>query len=144
MNLAQLQELGAKVFSESSLSGDTGSNLDLQSLGDALSRLTGSNGIDLGSLVNSFNNGGLGELVNSWLGDGENQAISTDQVTKVIGSEKLSEFASQLGLSVEEAAGGLTEALPQMIDKASSGGSLLESFGGIQGAIGLAKKLFGN
>ncbi len=31
----------------------------------------------------------------------------------------------------------------QMVDKASSGGSLLDSIGGISGAIGLASKLFG-
>ena len=30
-----------------------------------------------------------------------------------------------------------------VVDKASSGGSLLDSFGGVSGAIGLAGKLFG-
>jgi len=48
-----------------------------------------------------------------------------------------------LGLSTSEAAGGLSEALPQMVDNASSGGSLLDSFGGIEGVTGLAGKLFG-
>ena len=143
MNVEQLLELGAKVFSESKLSGDAGSNLDLSALGNALSELTGKEGIDFGSLVNGFNNGGFGEIVNSWLGDGDNQPINVEQLSKVIGTDKLSEFASKLGLSAEEAAGGLTDALPQMIDKASSGGSLLESFGGLEGAIGFAKKLFG-
>jgi uncharacterized protein YidB (DUF937 family) len=61
----------------------------------------------------------------------------------MLGADKISEFASKLGLSNEEAAGGLSEALPQMVDKASSGGSLLDSIGGISGAVGLAGKLFG-
>ena len=61
----------------------------------------------------------------------------------MFGSDKISEFASKLGLSEDEAAGGLSEALPQLVDKASSGGSLLESMGGISGALGMAGKLFG-
>jgi hypothetical protein len=42
-----------------------------------------------------------------------------------------------------EAAGGLSDALPQMVDKASSDGSLLDSIGGVSGALGMASKLFG-
>jgi uncharacterized protein YidB (DUF937 family) len=61
----------------------------------------------------------------------------------MLGTDKISEFASKLGLSNEEAAGGLSDAIPQIVDKASSGGSLLDSFGGVSGAIGLASKLFG-
>ena len=46
-------------------------------------------------------------------------------------------------MSESEAVGGLQDAMPQMMDQASSGGSLLDSIGGISGAIGLAGKLFG-
>ena len=60
----------------------------------------------------------------------------------MLGPEKISEFASKLGLSNEEAADGLSEALPQMVDKASSDGSLLDSIGGVSGAINMASKLF--
>ena len=56
---------------------------------------------------------------------------------------RFSGFASKLGLSQEEAAGGLSDALPQMVDKASSGGSLLDSIGGVSGALSMAGKLFG-
>ena len=61
----------------------------------------------------------------------------------MLGADKVSEFASRLGLSEEEAAGGLSEALPQMVDTASSGGSLLDSIGGLSGAMGMAGKLLG-
>jgi uncharacterized protein YidB (DUF937 family) len=86
---------------------------------------------------------GLGTIAQSWLGDGSNTQISSDQVTKLLGPDKISEFASKLGVTKEEAAGGLSDALPNMIDKASSGGSLLDSIGGVSGAMGLAGKLFG-
>ncbi|MDX2452120.1 YidB family protein, partial [Desulfosarcina sp.] len=82
-------------------------------------------------------------VAKSWLGDGNNESVSTDQITNMFGSDKISEFAGKLGLSEDEAAGGLSEALPQMVDKASSGGSLLDSMGGLSGALGMAGKLFG-
>jgi uncharacterized protein YidB (DUF937 family) len=144
MNMDELLQLGAKMFSDSNLSGDAGSNLDLGSLTSALSGVTGGDGgFDLGALVTNLNGGGLGDLAKSWLGDGANSSISPEQITSVLGSDKITEFAEKLGLSTSEAAGGLSEALPQMMDNASSGGALLDSLGGVEGVLGLAGKLFG-
>lgn len=144
MNVDDLLQMGATMFSKSNLSGDAGTGLDIGSLSSALSGLTGGDGdFDLGALINNLNTGGLGDMAKSWLGDGDNAGISPEQMSNVIGFDKITEFASKLGISTEEAAGGLSEALPQMVDKASSGGSLLDSIGGVEGALGFASKLFG-
>lgn len=146
MDMAQLLKMGAKMFIDSKLSGDAGSRLDMGNLTSALAGLTaggGGGGFDLGALLSNMDAGGLGAIAKSWLGDGDNEPVSPNQVTSMFGAEKISEFASVLGLSNEEAAGGLSEALPHMVDNASSGGSLLDSIGGVSGAIGLASKLFG-
>ena len=144
MNLSDLIQMGATVFRDSSLSGDAGSQLDIEAIGSALSGLTeGSGQLDIGSILENLNSGGLGDIASSWLGDGANERISPEQISEVIGPDKMSDFASKLGLGMDEAAGGLSDALPQMIDKASSGGSILDSIGGIEGAIDLAGKLFG-
>ena len=144
MDMNELLQMGAEMFSKSDRSGEAGSNLDMGSLTSALSSLSGDGeGFDLGGLMSGFNAGGLAEMAQSWLGDGDNAGISAEQISSVIGSEKIAEFASKLGLSTEEAAGGLSEALPQMVDNASSGGSLLDSFGGVEGVLGFAGKLFG-
>lgn len=144
MNLNDLIQMGATVFRDSSLSGDAGSQLDIEAIGSALSGLTeGSGQLDIGSILENLNSGGLGEIASSWLGDGANESISPEQISEVIGTDKVSDFASKLGLGMDEAAGGLSDALPQMVDKASSGGSILESIGGIEGVIDLAGKLFG-
>lgn len=147
MDMASLLKMGATMFINSKQSGDAGSGLDIGNLTSALASLAGGDrskgGFDLGSLLSKMDSGGLGAIAKSWLGDGNNEAISPDQITNMLGADKISEFASNLGLSNEEAAGGLSEALPQMVDKASSGGSLLDSIGGVSGAIGLASKLFG-
>ena len=139
----ELLQLGAKMFSKSDLSGDAGSNLDMGSLTSALSGLTGGKGgFDLGALMKNLDAGGLGDMAKSWLGDGANAGISPDQISNVIGSDKIAEFASKLGLSTEEAAGGLSETLPQLVDNASSGGSFLDSLGGVEDVLGFASKLF--
>ena len=149
MDMIELLKMGASTFINSSKSGDAGSGLDIGSLTSAFSGLVGGGGgggnagIDLGSLVSKMGSGGLGAIAKSWLGDGSNESISSDQITNMFGSSNISEFASKLGLSKDEAAGGLSEALPQMVDKASSGGSLLDSMGGLSGALGMAGKLFG-
>jgi len=115
-------------------------------LSNALSGLTGDSaegGLDIGSLLGKMQGGGMADMAASFLGDGDNAEMSDSNITDLFGADKISNFASELGLSEEEAVGGLRESLPQMIDQASSGGSLLDSVGGIGGAIGLAGKLFG-
>ena len=147
MDMVDLLKMGATMFINSKQSGDAGSGLDIGNLTSALSGLAGgdrsNDGFGLGSLLSKMDSSGLGTIAKSWLGDGNNEAISPDQITNMLGADKISEFASKLGLSNEEAAGGLSEALPQMVDKASRGGSLLDSIGGVSGAIGMASKLFG-
>jgi len=147
MDMGDLLKMGASAFIQSKLSGDNGSGLDLGSLTSALSGLTGGNsdngGLDIGSILGKMQSGGMADMAQSWLGDGENQEMSDSNVTDMFGADKISDFASQLGLSNEEAIGGLRDAMPQMVDKASSGGSLLDSIGGIGGAINMAGKLFG-
>ncbi len=146
MDMANLLKMGATMFKDSKQSGDAGSGLDIGSLTSALTDLAGGGsskgGFDLSSLLSKMDSGGLGAIAKTWLGDGNNEAISPDQISTMLGADKISEFASKLGLSNEEAAGGLSEALPQMVDKASSDGSLLDSIGGVSGAVGLASKLF--
>ena len=146
MDMGDLLKMGASAFIKSKMSGDAGSGLDLGSLTSALSGLTGGGnegGFDIGSLLGKMQGGGMADVAQSWLGDGDNAPIEDNQITEMFGSDKISEFASQLGLSQEEAVGGLRDALPQIVDNASSGGSMLDSIGGISGAIGMASKLFG-
>lgn len=146
MDMGSLLKMGASAFINSKLSGDAGSGLDSNVLSNALSSLTGDSsegGLDIGSLLGQMQSGGMADMAASFLGDGENAEMSDSNITDLFGADKISNFASELGLSEEEAVGGLRESLPQMMDQASSGGSLLDSIGGISGAMNLAGKLFG-
>jgi len=147
MDMGDLLKMGATAFIKSKMSGDSGSGLDLDTLTSALSGLTGGNddngGIDLGSIIGNMQGGGMADMAQSWLGDGDNQPMEDSHVTNIFGADKISDFASQLGLSESEAIGGLRDAMPEIVNNASSGGSILDSIGGISGAIGMASKLFG-
>lgn len=96
---------------------------------------------DVGGLLSSLQSKGLGDIASSWLGDGENKAISVDQLKDVLGGDKIADAAAQLGTDEGSLLDGLKDAIPQMVDKSSSGGSLLDSVGGIGGLASLAKKM---
>jgi len=147
MDMGDLLKMGASAFINSKMSGNAGSGLDLGTLTSALSSLTDGNddngGFDIGSILGKMQDGGMTDIAQSWLGDGDNQPMEDSHITEIFGADKISDFASQLGMSESEAIGGLRDAMPQMVDNASSGGSLLDSIGGIGGALSMASKLFG-
>ena len=128
---------------ESKLSGSNGGSSDMvQSvIGDLLGGSNG-NGIDLGSIVGNLQNSGLGDVAKSWLGDGANDSISRSQIEGMLGSNKIQEAASKLGTDQNDLLRGLQDLIPQVVDKSSSGGNLLDSVGGIGGLSNLAGKFF--
>ena len=130
-------KMGAQMLSDK-----LGLQVDTDTVSSALSSLLGdgSGNVDLAGLASKMaSSGELGSIVNSWLGDGANSAISADSILKLLGQSDVSSFASKIGTDTDTAASGLADVLPQMMDKASSGGSLLESGGGLGGLMGAAK-----
>ena len=118
--------------------------LDMGNAGNMLSSLFSDDegNFNMQSLMDRFQENGLGDIANSWLGDGDNEAISEGQLQEVVGSEKIRELAAQFGTDEGSLLSGLSEALPQVVDKASSGGSLLDNIGGLDGVMDMAKKFF--
>jgi len=124
------------------LSKYLGGSIDSGKISEALTGLLGdgSGGVDLAALVSKMaSSGDMSSVVGSWLGEGANAGISADSITSMLGSANVADFASKLGVDSSTAATGLSEALPQMMDKFSSGGSLLDSVGGAGGLLGAAK-----
>ena len=111
---------------------------DESAIGNAIGSLLGggSDGdLDIGGLASKFAGGDLGGALQSWLGDGDNDAVSAEQVTSALGADKVAEFAQQLGIGQEEAGGALSDLLPNLIDQSSSGGSLLGGLAGMAGKL---------
>jgi len=104
------------------------------------SLIGGGDKADVGGLVEALKAKGLGDVAESWLGDGENKEISAEQLKGALGESEVAAAAEKLGTDEGSLLETLSSALPQLIDKSSSGGSLLDSVGGVGGLAGMAKK----
>lgn len=125
----------------SKMSGASGNNNDLmQTVIQNLLGGSSGQGVDLGALVGNLQNSGLGDLAASWLGDGDNKGISSSQLESIFGADKIAQAAQQLGTDQNDVLKGLQDMLPQLVDKSSSGGSLLDSVGGLGGLASMASK----
>ena len=148
MDMTDLLNMGASMIQGNS--DDSTTELDTGDISNALGNLLGGGvdgGFDISQLVSGLSENGLGSIVGSWLGSGENEAISMESITDLLGMDKVSEFASSLGLSEESAKSALADALPNLIDNATSGeGSIIEnmlsSVGGVDGAMNMLGKMF--
>ena len=94
----------------------------------------------LGGLLEKFNQAGMGDMAKSWVGTGENAPISGDQLSNVLGSDMMGELAAKLGMSQGDAAGGLAQMLPGIIDKLTPQGQApaggLGNAGDLMGMLG--------
>lgn len=86
-------------------------------------------------IVSSLQSGGLGDVVSSWLGNGSNTAVAPAALESALGSDRISQFASEAGVSGSEASAILAGILPQVIDKLSPEGQLPDT-GALDGVLG--------
>jgi uncharacterized protein YidB (DUF937 family) len=89
-----------------------GANALIGILGGLLAQSGGLEG-----LANKFSQAGQGGTFSSWVGMGENQSISTDQIQRVLGSEQVNALAARLGVDPTQASHFLAEYLPKVVDK---------------------------
>jgi uncharacterized protein YidB (DUF937 family) len=80
----------------------------------------------LNGLVQSFHQNGLGGLVNSWIGTGQNQPATSEQIQQVLGSGQVQALAQKLGVPPDLAASTLAQLLPTVVDKLTPNGSVPE------------------
>ncbi len=78
----------------------------------------------LGVLMTRFQQGGFGGVMNSWVGSGQNQSISSDQLASVLGPEVMQALAQKAGLSQQDLAAHLSQILPGVVDKLTPNGRL--------------------
>ena len=79
----------------------------------------------LGNLTDMLSQLGLGDQVKSWVGTGENLPVTAEQIQNSLGQNgTLGQIASQAGVSETEAAGGLAELLPGLINKLTPNGQI--------------------
>ncbi len=71
----------------------------------------------LGGLLDKFTRADAGDAANSWIGTGQNQPVGPDVVTQALGPDVIGDIAAKLGVGHGDAAGGIAQVLPELIDK---------------------------
>lgn len=97
----------------------------------------------LGGILDQFQRAGYGEQTRSWVGTGPNLPISPEIMAQVFGRDSLGRIASQAGLTEQQASTGLSQVLPEVVDRLTPQGAvpdldaLAASVGDLQRRFGL-------
>lgn len=78
----------------------------------------------LGGLLSKLQQGGLGSATNSWVGSGQNQPVSSNQLGSALGPSIIKTLSQQTGLSTDELTQQLSQVLPGLVDKLTPNGRL--------------------
>ena len=78
----------------------------------------------LNGVLEKLKTSGLGDQVASWVGTGENQAVSADQITSALGSSQIAELATKFGITPDVLSGQLAQHLPDVINKLTPHGEV--------------------
>jgi uncharacterized protein YidB (DUF937 family) len=98
----------------------------------------------LQGLANKFAQSGHGSAFSSWVGMGENQQISSNQIQKVLGSEQVNAIATRMGVDPAVASTFLAEYLPKIVDKLTPEGKVDPAANHQQGLAALLPSLLQN
>jgi uncharacterized protein YidB (DUF937 family) len=78
----------------------------------------------VGGILDKFRQGGYADQADSWQSTGQNMPLSGNALQEVLGSGAIGQIAGQLGMSHGDAAGGLAQMLPQLIDRFTPNGEV--------------------
>ena len=95
----------------------------------------------LQGLASKFAQSGQGTAFQSWVGMGENQPISNNQIQNVLGSGQVNALAAKMGIDPAQASSFLAEYLPKIVDKLTPAGKIDPSADHQQGLAALLPSL---
>ena len=96
----------------------------------------------LQGLIERFMQAGLGQQAQSWVSTGQNLPISAEDLLKVLGGGQFQQLTQQAGLSDADAAGGLADLLPKVVDQLTPNGAIQDDtveqgLSALRGKLGL-------
>ena len=71
----------------------------------------------LAGLVQQFQQNGHGDTINSWIGSGQNQPITPDQLHQALGPDAVSNLSQLTGVASNDLIPELARVLPGIVDK---------------------------
>lgn len=93
-------------------------------LGGLLGGLAGGSGGGLGGLLGQLRQSGLGPQVDSWVGNGQNQPVTPDQLHNAFGGEQVNSWANQAGMQSHDFLSQLAQHLPNAVNGMTPNGRL--------------------
>lgn len=101
--------------------GGGGGNMLLQL---ALSMLQQNGGLE--GVLGKFRQSGMGAQADSWVSTGQNLPVSPNQLEQIFGSGALSDIASKLGMSQQDAGSAMSQVLPELINQLTPQGQVTQ------------------
>jgi uncharacterized protein YidB (DUF937 family) len=98
--------------------------------GNVLGEMFGSRGTGagsmggLGALLQQMQQAGFGDQARSWVGTGQNMPITPDVLDQIFGQRGIDEIARQAGLTPRQTSEGLSQLLPEVVDRVTPGGEV--------------------
>jgi uncharacterized protein YidB (DUF937 family) len=108
-------------------SGGLGGILQSLGLGGAATGSGGLGGVlsgGLGDLVRQFQNSGKGDVAASWVSTGQNKTIPPTDLAQVLTPDQMEFLMAKTGLGREELLAGLSQQLPEVVDKLTPEGRI--------------------
>ena len=78
----------------------------------------------LGGLLDQFRRAGFGDQTDSWVSTGQNVPLPPEAVEQTFGRSGLADLARRAGLSEVDTSRGLSQLIPEMIDRVTPDGSV--------------------
>jgi uncharacterized protein YidB (DUF937 family) len=78
----------------------------------------------LHKLMSGFSSAGLDDKAKSWVSSGDNQPLSAEEVKQVVDPSHIAQVAQKAGVSHDEAAGLIAQALPAVVDHLTPDGQM--------------------
>lgn len=78
----------------------------------------------LGGLLQSFQQSGHGDIINSWVGSGQNQPITPDQLHQALGPQAVDNLSRMTGVAAPDLISELSRFLPGVIDRLTPQGRM--------------------
>ena len=95
--------------------------------GDILGQILGGTSGGLGGLLEQFQRAGFGEQARSWVSTGRNLPMPPDALGQVLGRGGLAEIARRAGVSERDASEGLSQLMPEVVDRVTPEGRVPDS-----------------
>ena len=78
----------------------------------------------IGGLLQKFQQAGLGNVAQSWVGQGQNQPVSPQQVQQVFGEQQVNQWAQQSNMQPHDLLSQLSQMLPHAVDRMTPQGQV--------------------